>query len=440
MNRGLLHRQAWHRSHLARSVLLADELRTAVGIKERSLDCRCDALPVPTVPTVPLLHADVLRGAAHFDTLAPEWQAAVDRMARPSLFVTPTFLRIAWQHLAETDDEPWFVVVRRQGELVGLLPLVRQREPSSRLLRHVLVHMGLLGGDRPGLVHTVPADAVWQAALAALQAQRRHWQVLDLRELDADAWPVRQAASRGGAHWRCEPSTEAGALRLEGTWDDYLAQRSRNTRQGFRRVERRLHEAHPEVRIDVADRADTVDAALDRYFAIDARSWKREANVEFWSDAREAAALRATVRALAASGQASVWLLAAGPGDTRDMAGLVRLRQGSVVYERCATYDPAHAAFSPSTYLCMQAVRRSFGAGCDESDVLGLPGPLAERPAIHAWYPLVRRTWRVQVVNGPWWWPVVQAWQQPRVPRLSLVPVGLAWMPRAPAPQISRTA
>lgn len=390
----------------------------------------------PTVPAVSLLHADVLRGAEHFAALAPEWQAAVDRMARPSLFVTPTFLRIAWQHLAEAGDEPWFVVVRRRGDLVGLLPLVRRPEPSSRLFRHVLSHMGLLGGDRPGLVHTVAADAVWQAALAALQAQRHHWQVLDLRELDADAWPVRHATAHGGAALRLERSTEAGALRIEGTWDDYLEHRSRNTRQGYRRQERRLHEAYPDLRIDTADRPDTVDAALDRYFALDARSWKREAGIEFWNDAREATALRATVHALAANGQASVWLLASGQAD---MAGLVRLRQGPITYERCATYDPAHAAFSPSTYLCMQAVRRLFGTDCDESDVLGLPGPMADRPAIHAWYPQVRPTWRVQLLNGPWWWRAAQAWRQPAVPRLSLVPVGLAWVPGPPS-RVNRTA
>lgn len=358
----------------------------------------------------PLLQAEVLRGAVHFDTLAAAWQAALDRMARPSLFVTPAFLHTAWQHLAEPGDEPWFVVVRRQGELVGLLPLLRRREPSSRVIRHVLMHMGLLGGDRPGLVHhSVPADAVWQAALAALHRERRHWQALDLRELDAAAWPVREVAALG-RDVRLEPSTQAGALRIEGTWQDYLERRSRNTRQGYKRSERRLLEAHPDLRIDVIDTPAATDAALDRYFAIDAKSWKREACVEFWSDPREATCLRALVRRLAASGQASVWLLAAGDAD---LAGLVRLRYRSISYERCATYDPAHARFGPSTYLCMQAVRRSFearagGDGCDESDVLGLPGEMAERPAIHAWYPEVRQTWRLLWVNPPWWWRALQ--------------------------------
>lgn len=360
-------------------------------------------MPLPA--SLPIaLHAEVLRGPSHFDSLQAPWQAAIERMPRPSLFVTPTFLRLAWQHLAEEGDEPWFVVVRQGGELVGLLPLVRRRERSSRVFRHVLSHMGLFGGDRPGLVHTVPADAVWQAALAALRTERRRWQALDLRELEADAWPVRHAASFG-APVRLEPCTEAGALPIEGTWDDYLERRSRNTRQGFKRHERRLFEAHPHARIDIADSAATVDAALDRYFALDAKSWKRDAGVEFWRDPRQGAALRDIVRTLAATGQASVWLLADG---SNDMAGLVRLRQGRITYERCATYDPAYARFAPSTYLCMQAVRALFGTQAEESDVMGLPGPLSDRPALHAWYPVVRPTWRLVVLNAPWWWRAVQ--------------------------------
>lgn len=351
------------------------------------------------------LRAEVLRGETHFTGLAAAWQAAVDRMARPSVFITPAFLQIAWQHLAEVGDEPWFVVVYRADELVGLLPLVRRREGSSRIYRHVLVHMGLLCGDRPGLVHTVPADAAWAAALGALRQRRRDWQALDLRELDATAWPVRRAAALG---WlaRVEPNTQAGALAIEGTWETYLARRSRNTRQGYKRNERRLLEAHPDLRIDVADTPETVGAALDRYFAVDAKSWKRDACIEFWTDPREQTCLRAVVARLAETGQASVWLLAAGAAD---MAGLVRLRQGPVVYERCATYDPAYAAFSPSTYLCMQAVRRLFDTDCVESDVLGLPEPMAGRPSIHAWYPEVRQTWRLLALNPPWWWRPVLA-------------------------------
>lgn len=371
-------------------------------------------LPLDHAP----LRVEVLRGAQGFEALRVPWQAALARMSRPSLFITPQFLALSCQHLYQPRDEPWFVGVYQGAELVGLLPLMLTRDPQAKVLRKVLVHMGQQGGDRPGIVHTIEPARVWAAALQALVRLRRHWHVLDLRELDAEGpehlqggpCELLEPLGQHGLQSRMLPCTHAGYLRIEGSWDDYLASRSRNTRQAYRRNERRLQEAHPDVRIDVVSDPAQIEQAVDRYLAIDAKSWKHAAGIEFWSGPGERIFLKALLLQLARQGQASVWLLAAGQVD---MAGLVRLRQGSIMYERCSTYDPAYARFSPSTYLCMAAVRQLFAGYCDESDVMGLPQPMDERPAIQAWYPGERRTWRLLSVNLPLWWrPVYQlkAW------------------------------
>jgi len=364
-----------------------------------------------TESSVAALQAEVLRGEAAFAQVRGAWQGAIGRMVRPSLFVTPQFLELSWRHLSKPGDEPWLVVVRQAGVLVGLLPLVLRRDVQARVLRKVLVHMGESGGDRPGIVHTIEPDRVWQAALRAVVQQRKHWQVLDLRELDAGAWPLGEDArallqDQHGLSCRLRVCTHAGYLPIQGGWDHYLARRSRNTRQGYGRAERRLREAHPDVRIEVHKSPDQIVPALERYLAIDAKSWKHAAGIEFWKDASEQRFFKALLLHLAAQGQASVWLLSTGEVD---MAGLVRFQQGRVMYERCSTYDPAYARFSPSTYLCMQAVRQLFeGGGFDESDVLGLPEPLADRLAIRAWYPGERRTSRLTTLNAPLWWRLAQ--------------------------------
>lgn len=373
---------------------------------------------VATAVTAPL-RTEVLRGVDAFDTLQVAWREALDRMPRPSLFITPDFLRLSWTHLKGDEDEPWLVAVWEGAVLVGLLPLVLRRDRQSRIYRRVLIHMGQLAGDRPGIVHTVSADRVWESAFQALTQLRRQWDAIDLRELDATAWPLhRGLAPLTAAGFQSEvlPSTYAGFLNIEGDWETYLLSRSRNTRQGYRRNERRLLEAYPDLRIDVVSDPQSMVQAFDRYLALDAKSWKREAGIEFWSDGREQAMMRALLQHLAATGQASVWLLATGQ---TDIAGLVRLRQGPVMYERCSTYDPAFARFGPSTYLCMEAVRQLFGGDCDESDVLGMTERLDERPAIRAWYPGERRTMRLLARNPHWMWrPVLAlregllAWQQ----------------------------
>ena len=340
------------------------------------------------------LSSEIHCGRAAFDQLRQEWEAAVQRAHQPSLFVTPVFTELSWQHFSQPSDEPWLVTVRdATGELVGLLPLALCLERRHRFPLKVLRHIGAWSGDRPGVLHLVEAWQVWQAALSALLLRQPEWHQLDLREIDVQDLPAAamlQVVSHLSVSAR--PDTYSGVLPVTGTWDDYFQSRSKNTRQAYRRSERLLAEACPGVHIEVTDSAADIGAAFERYIAIEQLGWKSGAKVGLWADQREADFHRSLLPRLAQTGQASVWMLRSG---TRDIAGLVRLRQGGTTYERYSTYDPEFARCSPGTWLCMEAVRQLFGTDCTRSDALGLHEPLANRPAIGAWYDIEQRTCRL---------------------------------------------
>lgn len=343
------------------------------------------------------LKVSILTSTDAFTTLRAEWRDALARAERASLFLDVDYLEMAWRHFRREHDQPWLVVVRRGGLLVGLLPLVRSVERVGGLPVRVLRHMGLWEGDRPGLLACEAADPLWAAIWAALRRRRADWELLDLRELDAQAWPLRQAGRLGlGLRGRVSPDTQAGYQLIEGDWETYLAGRSRNTRQAFRRRQRQLEQAHPDARIEVIDAPQAISDAFERYAAIERRGWKQPAGVGLWSDRRQHGFYRELLPHLAARGLASVWLLRV--GDT-DIAGLVRYQWRDIAYERHAAYDPAYASYSPSTLLCMEAVRRLHGTAVRESDVLGMTEPLSERPAISAWYDGARQTHRLCVQN-----------------------------------------
>lgn len=349
------------------------------------------------------LSARLLRGHGALEQLRPQWQAALERMAAPSVFVGPTYIAATLRHLSEPGDEPWFVTVCQGQNLVGLLPLLRRRVRLLGWPVHRLEHAGTISGDRPGIVCLGDPEEIWAAMLAVLRQHRREWQLADLRELDEGSPLLDEAfwaaqAGWAGAERRQEVWTYAGWLPLEGRWEDYFASRSRNARQGLRRRERLLFEAYPDTHIEVVDRPEAIGPAFERYLAVEVRGWKGCEGVGLWSDPRQQDLYREVLPELSRHGQAAVWLLRSGG---RDIAALVRLRQGRTLYERHSAYDPDYARFSPSTYLCMEAVRRSFGSGCAESDVLGMPEPLESRPAIYPWYPHGRRTWRLRLTLLP---------------------------------------
>nr|MBP8272210.1 GNAT family N-acetyltransferase [Sphaerotilus sp.] len=340
------------------------------------------------------LSSEVHCGPHAFEQLRDEWERAVARAICPSLFVTPAFAELSWQHFSQPSDEPWLVTVRDEaGELVGLLPLALCTESRHRFPLKVLRHIGAWSGDRPGVLHLVQAWQVWQAALSALLLRQQEWHQLDLREIDVQDLPaVAMLQLVGNLSVSARPDTYSGVLPITGTWDDYFKSRSKNTRQAYRRSERLLEEACPGFHVEVTESADAIGAAFERYVAIERLGWKSGANIGFWADPREADFHRSLLPRLAVTGQASVWMLRS---DTRDIAGLVRLRQSTTTYERYSTYDPEFARCSPGTWLCMEAVRQLFGTDCLRSDALGLHEPLANRPAIGAWYDIEQRTSRL---------------------------------------------
>ncbi|MEY4753050.1 MAG: hypothetical protein RJA44_725 [Pseudomonadota bacterium] len=343
------------------------------------------------------LQVHVHTGAEALEQLGPEWRAAEEQAILPSLFVSWSYIETAWRHFREPGDQPWLVAVRRAGRLVGLLPLVLSLDRERPWRTRVLRHMGMWEGDRPGLLACEDPEQLWPLIARALRRQRHGWDVLDLRELDEGHWLLRHPQALGpGMHQRSRPDTQAGYQRIEGDWDSYLQQRSRNTRQGYRRYQRLLQSEFGSTAIKVAQTPADIAPAFERYLAIEQRSWKYGAEVGLWSDRRQPDFYRELLPRLAAEGRASVWLL---QGDGQDLAGLVRYQWQGVAYERLSAYDPAHARHAPSTLLCMTAVERLYGSGVRESDVLGLQQPLAERQAIRAWYDGMRQTYRLVSCN-----------------------------------------
>lgn len=351
----------------------------------------------PQILKCPPLSVDVVTDVAGMSALRGAWETAAALAPRASLFCSYEYIHHAWRHFSRHGDRPYLLAVRCDDVLVGLLPLVLMQERRAGLPLRVLRTMGLWGGDRPGLLATIDADLIWEVVFETLQTRRADWDLLDLRELDESAWPVRNWQQLGKSlRVRLKRDTEAAFLPVEGEWKDYLETRSRNTRQSFQRRARQLRETCTDLRIEVARHRLDVSWAFERYLALEQRSRTNGAAGTAGCSRRSRAFYRDLLPALAERRQAEIWLLY---GGGQDIAGLIRLRHRDVVYERHATFDPQWARYSPGTFLCMQAVRMLFGHAVRESDVLGLHRPLAERPSIGAWYEGVRQTYRLTAWN-----------------------------------------
>ena len=353
-------------------------------------------------PHPPVLSVTLLRDENALVTQQTAWESLEAQAEVSGLYATWGYVRLAWQHLAGPGDQLWVMVVRdEQDRMHGVLPLVRVTERHYGMHLQVLRHIGIWEGDRPGLLALEDADRVWAVLWQALVERRAEWQVLDLRELVPESWPLRGVPLSGkGFIGERLPDTEAAWQRLEGAdWPAHLAARRESVRLQHQRLQQRLHAERPGARTVVAHLPDDIGPALDRYLALERPLLEMGQGVTIGSNLRLVAFYRDWLPRLAARGNAAVWLLGNDTGRGAEIAGLIRLRCGDTWIERHACYDPAHADLAPSLLLTVEALQRSFGTTATASTLVSVREPQGSEGAVADWYDSRCQTQRLSVWN-----------------------------------------
>ncbi len=214
--------------------------------------------------------AEVLRERVPEDSLADAWRELAE--ARENPFLTPEWWG-AWL-AGNEEEEPFALVWRVDGEVRGVLPLVRAGSPPLRTLR--------FAGARRGDWFTPACRSEDEAAMASacaelLRGERGGWQ-LRLDRIDSEsAWP--QALWAPGV----EPAVAPAAHRRtdvlpfvafeEGGYEAYLAGRSRNFRSQLGRRRRKLEKEHDLSFRMTADPAE-LDADFDVFLRLHDERWE----------------------------------------------------------------------------------------------------------------------------------------------------------------------
>ncbi len=182
-------------------------------------------------------------------------------------FVTPEWYRAYVEVYGDSATPMVGIAHSADGAVGGLLPFVRERGGRLRF-----------GGSNLGdLFHPLPAqDADGLAASAAEVLGRGGPGAIVLDNVEAGAeWPEVLRAESGrrlvSRAYRDGVSPFID-LRDFGSWDDYLASRSKNARSQLRRYGRRLREEH-EVSFRRTERAETLSEDLGLFFRLHLARW-----------------------------------------------------------------------------------------------------------------------------------------------------------------------
>lgn len=282
---------------------------------------------------------------------APEWDLLVDRLGA-SPFTRPGWIR-CW-HDAFGGPALTVLVASSQDRLVGVLPLWTRLGFAYSPTNWQTPDFGMVAED---------PDVARGLVTAALEHARCQVQ---LEFLDDDnARLFQEAAASAGWLHADYVMQRSPYVDLTGTFEDYRASLSRNTRKQLNR-RRREAEERGSLRFEV--RRDFDDEAFDAFVELEGSGWKEAQGTDIASDPGEHQFYREAARWAGRRG----WLrLTFVRLDDHLIAGDLAFECGGAHLVLKTGYSPAYEELSPGRLLREASIERAFAAGLDAYEFLG---------------------------------------------------------------------
>jgi CelD/BcsL family acetyltransferase involved in cellulose biosynthesis len=257
------------------------------------------SLKAPPVRQPGILQVETVEDATGFAELADGWDDLVEALPRPTTFLLHAWLEEWWRHLAG-DSRMAVVVARRDGRLVGALPLMISRRRGVRTA-------AFIGGGDSALADLLLADGEPDSTADALveALQRLPFDLLDVFGLPADSRLARAAGSDLALHERVEAPV---MLMPDGFDAAYRAKRGSKRRAEHRRRMRRLLESG-DTEFTIVRTIEELRPALEEGFRINAIRWEGRPDRSLFSTEAGHAFHRAVLPRLAEMGIARILLL-----------------------------------------------------------------------------------------------------------------------------------
>ncbi|MGH2820167.1 MAG: GNAT family N-acetyltransferase [Actinomycetota bacterium] len=179
----------------------------------------------------------------------PQWRELLERDPDAHIFATPEWNRVWWEEFKQ-GKELFLVTMRRDEEVVALVPLYRKVEGGRKVLRFI---GGIDLSDYLGPICSYEdRDEVADALAGWLVETDVTWD-----EFDAHNMPVPfgfaeflvDRCDRRGLSFALDQEETAAMLPLPATWDVYLEGLDSKARHELRRKLRRLTREHPDVEV-----------------------------------------------------------------------------------------------------------------------------------------------------------------------------------------------
>lgn len=313
------------------------------------------------------VHVEEVTRTADLDGHRDAWQALHSRSARGDLFNSFEWLR-AWLSAFWSGRPISFRFVWRGRELIGVVPLLPDRL-GELTCRNTLVTAVNHETSRLSILTDGDDEAVLEAVLRD-EARRpgRPRLVFKGLEVDSHLCPALETAAEAvGLRTIAREQGASPVIEFDGTWTDYLAQRTRKTRHEMGRKRRKFLGVEG-ARWRIASEPDDVEEALRAVLAVERESWKEGSGTSIATEEGLDDFYRDLARRLADSGMLRIYVLEALGLPIAHVYCAVR---GNILYALKTSYRMDHARLSPGAVIIGFMLEDACAAGYGVVDLLG---------------------------------------------------------------------
>ncbi|HEY1771798.1 MAG TPA: GNAT family N-acetyltransferase [Gammaproteobacteria bacterium] len=253
---------------------------------------------------------------------------------------------------------PELRTLRREGRLVGLLPIARRNKLLESPANYHTPGFGLL-----------TEDTAASAALAdeLFNDEPTHVSLTSLDPDGASLEAFHTAAEGAGYRVAIRPFTKSLYLDVCGDWEGYERDLSRNMLRDLRRSARSL-EREGKVSVEIVRGGEHLDDRMREAFVVEASGWKGAAGTAIQSDPQTQRFYTAIGRWAAECGTLRLYTLRV---DRRPLAMCFALQEHGVCHLLKAGYDPAFGTYSPGKQLMHAMFRDCFENGVRRIELNG---------------------------------------------------------------------
>lgn len=303
--------------------------------------------------------------------LGEDWRRIEAALPGLTVFQTHAY-QAAWVRSFGHPRRLMIVCVYDGNELIGIAPFQVSLVEMHRKIHRQLSFLGAPWEvDRPGFLFSRDVRACAEAAAQALLARRDDWDVIWFHEQSVDD-PALEAfcatlVANGVLHGRVA-SSRCPYLTFEGSWPELLATKSQKFRKNLKSARRKLEAAGRLEYECCTGNPERLQALLEEYELLEARSWKPKAGVGVTQSVEHLRFYRGLVHAFGNYGQFVFRSLRL---DGRMVAATFGLIHRRKYYSLHIANDAGYARYSPGTFLESLELEECFAAGLEEYDFLG---------------------------------------------------------------------